>query len=237
MKKILVIEDEPTVRANILELLEAEDFHALGAENGFIGALWAREHSPDLIICDVMMPELDGYEVLAVLRQEPVTATIPFIFLTAMADKTDLRQGMELGADDYLTKPFTPDELLGAIAARFAKQEVVMQQYTAEHQRAETLQQKVHEVQEHTVTKDDLLNQFQQELRNAVPKLDMAMQILKTLPPGPQRDRCLEILRQTCTHEMVVLNELPNLQDFLTPENIDLLRQLNLVSNRTEEKI
>jgi CheY-like chemotaxis protein len=237
MKKILVIEDEPTVRANILELLEAEDFYALGAENGFIGALWAREHSPDLIICDVMMPELDGYEVLAVLRQEPVTATIPFIFLTAMADKTDLRQGMELGADDYLTKPFTPDELLGAIAARFAKQEVVMQQYTAEHQRAETLQQKVHEVQEHTVTKDDLLNQFQQELRNAVPKLDMAMQILKTLPPGPQRDRCLEILRQTCTHEMVVLNELPNLQDFLTPENINLLRQLNLVSNRTEEKI
>jgi len=237
MKKILVIEDEPTVRANILELLEAEDFHALGAENGFIGALWAREHSPDLIICDVMMPELDGYEVLAVLRQEPVTATIPFIFLTAMADKTDLRQGMELGADDYLTKPFTPDELLGAIAARFAKQEVVMQQYTAEHQRAETLQQKVHEVQEHTVTKDDLLNQFQQELRNALPKLDMAMQILKTLPPGSQRDRCLEILRQTCTHEMVVLNELPNLQDFLTPENIDLLRQLNLVSNRTEEKI
>lgn len=236
MKKILIIEDEPMVRANILELLEAEDFHAVGAENGLIGALWAREHLPDLIICDVMMPELDGYGVLAVLRQDPVTATIPFIFLTAMADKVDLRQGMELGADDYLTKPFTPDELLGAIAARFAKKEVVMQRYTAEHQRAETLQQKVEEIQEYTATKDDLLNQFQQELRNTVPKLNMAIQILKTLSPGTQRDRCLEILRQTCTQEMIVLNELPNLQNFLTLENIELLRQLNLVSAQIEEK-
>lgn len=240
MKKILVIEDEPTVRANIIELLEAEDFYAIEAENGFIGAMRAREHLPDLVICDVMMPELDGYGVLTALREEPVTATIPFIFLTAKADKVDLRQGMELGADDYLTKPFTPDELLGAMAARLAKQEVVMQQYNIEHQRAETLQHKVQEIEECTFTKDDLLNQFQQELRNVVPKLNMAIQILKTLQAGPQRDRCLEILRQTCTHEMVVLNELPNLQDFLTPENIQLLRQLNLISSRTvveEEKV
>jgi CheY-like chemotaxis protein len=236
MKKILVIEDEPTVQANILELLEAEDFHGIGAENGFIGALWAREHLPDLIICDVMMPELDGYGVLTVLRQDPVTATIPFIFLTAKADKVDLRQGMELGADDYLTKPFTADELLGAIASRFAKQEIVMHQYTSEHQRTEELVQKVEELKEHSDTKDDLLNQFQRELRNAVPKLNMAIQVLKTLPAGPQRDRCLEILRQTCTTEMAVLNELPTLQDFLTPENIQLLRQLNLIGSKTEEK-
>jgi CheY-like chemotaxis protein len=93
-------------------------------KNGLIGALWAREHLPDLIICDVMMPELDGYGVLAALRQDPATATIPFIFLTAKADKVDLRQGMELGADDYLTKPFTTEELLGAIASRFAKQKL-----------------------------------------------------------------------------------------------------------------
>jgi len=122
MTKILVIEDEDAVRANILERLEAEDFSVIGAENGFVGVTWAREHRPDLIICDVMMPELDGYEVLTVLRSDPVTATIPFIFLTAKADKGDLRQGMELGADDYLTKPFTKAELLGAIAARINKQ-------------------------------------------------------------------------------------------------------------------
>ncbi len=237
MKKILVIEDEPIVRSNILELLEGEDYDAVGAENGVIGAMSAREHLPDLIICDVMMPELDGYGVLTALRQDPATATIPFIFLTAKADKVDLRQGMELGADDYLTKPFTADELLGAIASRFAKQAAVMQQYNNEHQRAESLNQEVQELKERSDTRDDLLNQFQQELRNTIPKVNMAIKILKTLEPGAQRDQCLEILRQTCTHEMAVLKELPDLQDFLTPENIQLLRQLNLVSNQSEESL
>jgi CheY-like chemotaxis protein len=129
MKKILVIEDESPVRANILKLLEFEAFDTVAAENGFIGALWAQEHLPDLIICDVMMPAVNGYEVLSALRQNSITATIPFIFLTAMADKADIRHGMELGADDYLTKPFTTAELLAAIATRFAKHEASMQQY------------------------------------------------------------------------------------------------------------
>ncbi|MBD2095486.1 EAL domain-containing protein [Trichocoleus sp. FACHB-591] len=130
MKKILVIEDDLPVRENILELLEAEAFDAIGAENGAVGVQMARKHLPDLILCDVMMPELDGHGVLATLRTEPATAAIPFIFLTAKADKTDFRQGMNLGADDYLTKPCTADELLGAIAARLQKQAVATEQYT-----------------------------------------------------------------------------------------------------------
>src|SRR4028118_231351 len=100
MTKILVIEDEESVRANIVRLLELEDFDALGAANGVIGVQVAKEQVPDLIICDVMMPELDGYGVLNTLRQDDVTATIPFVFLTAKAAKEDLRQGMELGASD-----------------------------------------------------------------------------------------------------------------------------------------
>jgi signal transduction histidine kinase len=122
MKKILVIEDEPSVRENLLELLDAEDFEVCGAGDGQSGVELAKAEIPNLIICDVMMPELDGYGVLKALRQNPVLATIPFIFLTAKADKMDLRRGMELGADDYVTKPFTRVELLGAIAARFEKQ-------------------------------------------------------------------------------------------------------------------
>ena len=128
MTKILVIEDEQGVRENLLEILEAENFDTIGAENGHVGITWAWEHRPDLIICDVMMPELDGYEVLKLLRQDPVTETIPFIFLTAKADKADLRQGMELGADDYLTKPFTMAELLGAIASRLKRQASIARQ-------------------------------------------------------------------------------------------------------------
>ena len=225
MKKILVIEDELSVRENILELLEAENFHVIGTENGFLGALWAQENIPDLIICDVMMPQINGYEVLSALRQEPVTASIPFIFLTAMADKADIRYGMELGADDYLTKPFTREELLGAIASRLAKREIVMQQYNAEHQRAEALQHKVEELQQYANSKDQLLKQLEQELQNALPKLNIAINLLKQLEPGTQRDRGLKILQEACTDEIVMLKKMSNLPDLLTPENDDLLRQ------------
>lgn len=128
MKKILVIEDEITIRNNLLELLDAEHYWVLGAENGQQGLDLAREYLPDLVVCDVMMPELDGYQVLETLRQEATTAAIPFIFLTAKAEKSDLRQGMEWGADDYLTKPFTREELLKAIASRLSKQDVVVHQ-------------------------------------------------------------------------------------------------------------
>lgn len=128
MTKILVIEDEQLVRENILDLLEAEGFEGVGAENGHVGITWAWDYKPDLIICDVMMPELDGYEVLKLLRKEPVTATIPVIFLTAKADKSDLRQGMQLGADDYLTKPFTSADLLGAISVRLERKAAFIRQ-------------------------------------------------------------------------------------------------------------
>ena len=132
MKKILVIEDEELVRENILEFLDAEGLAGIGATNGYNGIDLAKVEKPDLIICDVMMPGLDGYTVLKTLRQETTFATTPFIFLTAKAAKADFRQGMELGADDYLTKPFTRAELLGAIATRFKKQ----QQYRSELEQA-----------------------------------------------------------------------------------------------------
>ncbi|WP_017315858.1 hybrid sensor histidine kinase/response regulator [Mastigocladopsis repens] len=127
MHKILVIEDETSVRQNLLELLTYEDFNVIAAENGRIGVQLAQEEIPDLIICDVMMPELDGHGVLNTLRQQPTTAAIPLIFLTAKSDKTDFRQGMELGADDYLTKPFTRAELLAAISSRLDKKVTINQ--------------------------------------------------------------------------------------------------------------
>lgn len=132
MSKILVIEDEFLIRENLIERLGAEGFDTLGAENGSDGIKLAIADKPDLIICDVMMPEVDGYEVLKTLRQNPNTAAVPFIFLTAKADKAALRQGMELGADDYLTKPFTKTELLGAVATRLEKHAVVAQHFEEE---------------------------------------------------------------------------------------------------------
>ncbi|MCC5664187.1 EAL domain-containing response regulator [Nostoc sp. CHAB 5784] len=121
MPKILIIEDEEAVRENLLDLLEAEDFETIAAANGRIGVHLAISEVPDLILCDMMMPQLDGYGVLTALRQDPSTATIPFIFLTAKSAKSDFRQGMNMGADDYITKPFTRAELLSAIMNRLEK--------------------------------------------------------------------------------------------------------------------
>lgn len=115
MTKILVIEDEESVRENILELLDTEGFEAIAAKNGRIGLFLAQKELPDLILCDVRMPELDGYGVLTGLRSEPTTTGIPFVFLTAKAAKTDLSLGLELGANAYITKPFTLVELLDTI--------------------------------------------------------------------------------------------------------------------------
>jgi len=121
MKKILVIEDEPEMRRNIVTILRLEGFGPIAAENGRIGVEVANKEWPDLILCDVMMPELDGYGVIKALHNEPATMNIPFIFLTAKGERTDVRGGMNLGADDYLTKPVDKAELLRAIRARLAR--------------------------------------------------------------------------------------------------------------------
>ncbi|MBI5082437.1 MAG: response regulator [Chloroflexi bacterium] len=125
MKTILVIEDEDLIRLNLMDLLDAENYNVISATDGAQGVQLARDHHPDLIVCDIMMPELDGYGVLAELRGDAATASIPFIFLSARAEQADRQRGIELGADDYLTKPFTRRELLDAIQSCFAKQDAV----------------------------------------------------------------------------------------------------------------
>lgn len=118
MTNILVIEDQERVRANILEFLKEEGFDAVGFDTGFTALTWAFKNVPDLIICDIAMPGMDGYSVLSQLRQSSAMQKVPFIFLTAKADKSSIYEGMCLGADDYFTKPFRPAKLLEAIDYR-----------------------------------------------------------------------------------------------------------------------
>ena len=122
-KKILLIEDHAQMRENLILMLEMEGFAVVSAEQGLRGLQLARSHAPDLILCDVMMPGLDGHGVLQALRAEPATATIPFIFLTAKGEKLDQRAGMNLGADDYLVKPVGKEDLLAAISSRLQRQQ------------------------------------------------------------------------------------------------------------------
>jgi len=123
MKKILIIEDETEMRRNIATLLRYHDYEAISAENGRAGVNAARASRPDLILCDVMMPELDGFGVLQELQADKSLAPIPFIFLTAKGEKADLRSGMNFGADDYLTKPVSNQDLVQAIETRLRRSE------------------------------------------------------------------------------------------------------------------
>lgn len=120
-RKVLIIEDSDDIREGIVEILDMAGYETYSAKNGKIGVDLALKSLPDLILCDIMMPELDGYGVLYLLQKNPQTASIPFIFMTAKAERADMRKGMEMGADDYLTKPFDDVELFNAIESRLKK--------------------------------------------------------------------------------------------------------------------
>ena len=144
MTKVLLIEDDSVLRENIAELLELSDFEVLTAPNGKLGLKSININIPDIIVCDIMMPELDGYEVLSEVTKNTKTKHIPFIFLSAKTEHQDVRKGMNLGADDYITKPFTEDELVSAIKSRLAKASILK----------EKEQDNVHNYSE----KDELIN-------------------------------------------------------------------------------
>ena len=142
MKSLLLIEDNDEIRENTGEILELAGYKVRTAGNGKIGVEMALEEKPDLIICDIMMPVLDGYGVLHLLNSNPTLKGIPFIFLTAKAERNDFRKGMEMGADDYITKPFTDIELLTAIESRLKKVTLLLKNYEAN---AEGMRQMLHE--------------------------------------------------------------------------------------------
>lgn len=130
MKKILLIEDNQYVRENTAEILELEKYDVFTAANGKVGVEMALKHIPDIIICDIMMPELDGYDVFDNLNKNPKTASIPFIYLTAKSEKAEIRKGMNLGVDDYLTKPFEEYELLQVIECRLKKNDFLKKEFS-----------------------------------------------------------------------------------------------------------
>lgn len=154
MKKVLLIEDDIVLRENTSELLELSDYEVVNAPNGKIGVETAKQVLPDIIVCDIMMPELDGYGVLEALTNNESTKYIPFIFLSAKTERQDVRKGMDLGADDYITKPFNEDELISAIESRLAKASILKDL-------REKQEVKIEEVNSELRSLNDLKNYFE----------------------------------------------------------------------------
>ena len=225
--KILVIEDEKDVRLNIVEILNSGGFDSINAENGVTGIQLAKEQAPDLILCDIKMPDFDGYNVLHELRQDPRTAMIPFIFLTAKADKADMRQGMNLGADDYLTKPFRRLELLDTIAARIKR-----------HSAQLALQKKAEALQEINVQKSELLNTITHDLRAPLTTIKLALQLIEAMPDN--RRQYVEIALSACDQgdeliqNLLDLYQLESGEALASPEPLDLRTFLSKIIDTFE---
>jgi two-component system, sensor histidine kinase and response regulator len=210
MKRILVIEDEALLLEGIIELLSAEGYDAIAATNGQEGIQTTQKLLPDLILCDVSMPVLNGYETLQSLRCNPQTALIPFIFLTARGTAADFRQGLRLGADDYLMKPFNRQELLEAIETHLRKLAM-----------ASNLQQS-------NLLKGDLLSTISHEIRSPLTNMLSTIKVLRTIPSTNQQQHYLEVLQAQCSHEITMLNRLLDLQRLEAKVDQPWLEMLNL---------
>ncbi|MEZ4592371.1 MAG: response regulator [Chloroflexota bacterium] len=175
MTTILIIEDETPIRDEVMDWLLFEGFEVLGADNGRIGLNLARQQKPDLILCDIAMPEMNGHELLVEIRSSTDLSQTPFIFITAAADRTAFRKGMDLGADDYLTKPFTHAELLNAIHARLQKESIQAQQ---QQKQIEMLDHAFQEERKKRLLKSRLMAMFSHDFRNPLTLILMASDIL-----------------------------------------------------------
>ncbi len=243
MTKILVIEDEEPVRENLVELLSAEGYQAIEAKDGVDGVRMTRQENPDLIICDILMPHLDGYGVWALLSREPETAIIPFIFLTAKTERSDLRKGMELGADDYITKPFTRDELLNAIHTRLEKSATLRNYYqkNLSNLRSNINQSLPHElltplsvvlgfsellIDDYNTLKKDQILEIARNINRSAEKLLRSVQLyllfadLETITSDPERLE--QLLGSSVASAWFVINEIATIKSNQDGRNGDL---------------
>jgi len=232
MKKILVIEDDPDIRRSIRKLLTAEHFLAIEAVDGNQGVALAREMSPDLILCDIVMPDLDGYAVLETLNEDSRTQLIPFIFLTGLGERQDQRLGMERGANDFISKPFTHAELLAAIHSQLRKQEILLKRLERERQQVANIRSTQESLLHTHQILQQALDNFIEEMRNPLTNIKLVLELFgQSSASETQRDRYLKILQEELDYQVDLLDKIDQLQLLLTPDNILLLNQFGLLHN------
>ncbi len=232
MKKILVIDDDPAVRRTIRKLLIAEHFRPIEAVDGTQGVALAREVCPDLILCDILMPDLDGYTVLRTLHEDTRTQLIPFIFLTSLSERADQRFGMEQEANDFITKPFTHAELLAAIHSQLQRQELLLKRLERERQQSTGFRSTQESLQPTNQILQQVLGNFIEEMRNPLTNIKLVLELFEQSPISKiQRDRYLKILQEELDYQVDLLDALNQLQRLLTPDNILLLNQFGLLKS------
>lgn len=231
MKKILVIEDDPAIRGTIRKLLTAEHFLAIEAVDGSQGVALAREVCPDLILCDIVMPDLDGYAVLDQLNEDTKTQLIPFIFLTGLGERGAQRLGMERGASDFISKPFTDEELLAAIRSQLRKQTLLLNRLERERQQLELTRTTQVSLLRTNQTLQQAVANFVEEMRNPLTNVKLVLELFgQSNVSEIQRDRYLKILQEELDYQVDLLDKINQLQLLLTPKNILLLSQFGLLS-------
>ena len=216
MKRILVIENKTSTRKFFLKELKAKGFDAIGAKNGQIGIQRVKQGLPDLIISEIVMPSLDGYSVLTKLRQMGATAIIPFIFLSEKATQADIRKGMKLGADDYLTKPCTVEELLEAVIVQLEKQAVIKEWYVAQFQPFTELPEAENARLSNVKT--------QQGLERLPDKTVESTTVLSIFPPVPQLNNIFNFI-EAHYHQLISLDDVAHSVGYSPAYLTDLVRR------------
>ncbi|AFZ43722.1 response regulator receiver protein [Halothece sp. PCC 7418] len=223
--QILVIEDEDVIRETIVELLAADQFAPIATDNGEEGIDIAIREQPHLIICDIVMADLSGYQVLEQLRKQAETRFIPFIFLTAKASHQAYREGMELGADDYLVKPFTQDELLRAVKTQLRKKSLLQTQVHSYHEEIKKLKKTNHQLQQRKQIQEEMLKTLVEDLRGNFSKLTLAIYLLKTETAEDKRNQYLEVLEEELKWKSQLLDKASNLHHVINSENMNFLQR------------
>ncbi len=243
MENILVIEDEKDIRENIIQILQLNNYKTIFAENGETGLILTLESLPDLIICDIMMPCINGYEFLSHLRNNEKIFNIPCILLTGINTNTAMRKGMVLGADDYLTKPFNPLDLVESVKSKLEKQKNINKKYQAliekNNQYIENIKKELREKQKElhnsrniVTVKEQIIDRLLHKLNDPINKINLAINNLAIAEiTQEERNKYLKILREEYSQEISLLNGVKHLQDILTPENILILQQYNFLNS------
>jgi two-component system, OmpR family, alkaline phosphatase synthesis response regulator PhoP len=229
MKTVLIIEDDVDLLENMKAVLEQQDYQTFTTSDSSLGIRLSRRNDPDLVLCDVMMPRVNGYDVLTAIRQHQTTAATPVVFVTGKSERSAVRHGMNLGADDYLTKPFTTTELLEVVSGCLSRQEHLARQYALKSKEVERLTTQVKNLQDLASTNHSLFQRIAENLRHPFSNINLALSVVRETESEAERDRFLKILQEECDRGTALLNEAAGMQEFLTYDKFNVLRQLRIL--------